>query len=405
MGTLGEWIQQQWRRRFGRSRPQARQLTLRARPRLVPVQRVATVQARPKVAHLEGETLWRYQFSALAEMLIEQHTAQTTKAIELFEDPYADLPNLDFSEVRERVVGLRQIPVLKSIARSFQMASRSQQADLLELGDLVRRDPGLHAKILRMVNSSFFALEGEVGDIEHAMILLGINRIRLMAQSLGAVQELNQIATGFDLRHLWSHSFACGLMAEQLARITGWDDQVHAYSAGLMHDVGKIILSSQFPDTYRVVLRASLRKGFDLKIAEQRVFGMDHEQAGFLFANQQNLPEEIQYAMAFHSLPEAAPLEHRHSANLMLLANHFAKVNGLGFSGNPVLCDDGRLGASIAMLRGKDSVAPVDAEASQVMLDRTTAELGGLLPKLVKDVDELVRITFGRSAPAAVTTV
>jgi putative nucleotidyltransferase with HDIG domain len=345
----------------------------------------------------DNSASWKYHFAALEEML-QQPVKQSVPRDQLAHSEWrCDLPRLNPEEVHTAITGMRQIPVLKSIARSFQMASRSQFADLMELADLVRRDPGLNGKILRMVNSSFFALESEIADIEHAMVLLGINRIRLMAQSLGTVQELNQIATGFDLRHLWSHSFACGLMAEAVAQVLGWEDQVHGYSAGLMHDVGKILLSAQFPDAYRQLLCSSIDEGFVLLEAERHVFGMTHAQAGDVFAKEQKLPEEIRAAMAYHDTPDQAPADHAATAHLVFLSNYLSKRHGFGFSGNAGLATDEQLGASAATLcRLAGASVPRGTDEWQWI----HGQLAGRLPKLAENVDELVRITFGRSAPA-----
>ena len=349
-----------------------------------------------------AESRWRYNLKALEEILSEsfgededwarQGTGSLTMSAPL--NPVA---------VREKIDGLNQIPVLKSVSRNFQLASRSQHANLSELGTMVRQDPGLHTKILRMVNSSFFRIENEVTDVEHAMVLLGLDRIRFLAQSLGAVKELNEISAGFDLRHLWSHSFACGLLAEHLARNLGLPDLPHAYSAGLLHDVGKIILSSLFPEAYRSLLRSSFEADFNLNAMEIRIFGCDHEEAGRRFAEVQKLPRPIIEAMSHHSEPALAPPEERDMVCVLFLANDFAKRHHLGFSGNPSLASDEIILQGLGSLSSL-SVVPANEAEGLAFLNRLRASIAFSVTRIEREVDDLLRITFGKSAPMGLLT-
>lgn len=357
-----------------------------------PVGPPAGVPPAPAAAfpQLPRELAWRYNLDALEEMLGETGLPATREAAQAL--PLDSLPALQPIEVRERIHTLNHIPVLKSVSQSFQLASRSRHTSLSELGVLVRRDPGLHTKILRMINSSFFRLETEVTDIEHAMVLLGLDRIRFMAQTLGAVSELNRMSAGFDLRHLWSHSFSCGMIAEHLVNALELPELVHAYSAGLLHDVGKIILASLYPEPYRALLRLSQGPEFDLGAAERRVFGCDHEQAGAIFAEAQKLPHAIAAAMAHHSRPAAAPEAERETAVILFLANVFAKRSHLGFSGNPAQVEEAALLDALALL-------PVSAADPAGQLFRLQASVTEALPVIRQEVEDLLRLTFGRSLP------
>lgn len=341
-------------------------------------------------------------FSALAEMLDE---AKPLGAVdEREEQPRGRLEVMERLErvrVEAALTGVPNVPVLKSVAMNSQLATRSEKANLEDLGDMVRRDPGLHTKILRMVNSSLFAVANEVVSIEHAMVLLGLKRMRYMAQSLSAVQELSQLSSAFDLRHLWSHSFACGLLADQLARLLHLGENPHVYSAGLLHDIGKILLSSCYPDAYREILRCSGGADFDLAMAERWVFGMDHEEAGGIFGKVQQLPKPILAVIAHHGRPEEAPENEREGVALLYLANHYAKVHGFGFSGNPAGTGRGDL---INCLRLLPEAAFPGRQAEndwEEKLASVEVEVERLLLELFKEVDELVRLTFGRAAPWA----
>ncbi|MEX0322097.1 MAG: HDOD domain-containing protein [Puniceicoccaceae bacterium] len=355
----------------------------------------------PPERSFSAEAKWRYNLGAMQDMLKERlpekdtlFPGQTGQAID-----YDSFEPVDPQEVRERISELNHIPVLKTVSQSFQLASRSTNADLKELSEIVRRDPGLNTKILRMINSSFFQIESKVTDIEHAMILLGLDRIRFMAQTLGTVNELNRCSTGFDLRHLWSHSFSCGLLAEHLAQQLDLPDLVHAYSAGLMHDVGKIILSSTYPEEYRKILKMGYAKGFNLNAAERRVFGCDHEEAGGLFAEVQKLPPAITQAMRYHGNPKDAPEEERDTAAILFLANHYAKEYHLGFSGSSKQATKGELTSTVRCLSSRllDHCPEDEVNIRMSLLEESVY---GAIPGVQQEVDELLLVTFGRSLPS-----
>lgn len=349
-----------------------------------------------------SEAKWRYNLDALEEMLKEPVPTATTKQNETGQNcTYESLNRVDPKEVRNRIKELNHIPVLKAVSQGFQLASRSVDADLNELSVFVRRDPGLNTKILRMVNSPFFQMETNVTDIEHAMILLGLDRIRFMAQTLGTVNELNRCSTGFDLRHLWSHSFSCGLLAEHLSQQLDLPDLVHAYSAGLLHDVGKIILSSMYPGEYRAILRMSHKRGFNLNAAECHLFGCDHEEAGGLFSETQNLPVAITRAMQHHGDPLAAPEEERDTAVILFLANHFAKEYHLGFSGNSRQATKEELITSMRCLSSRSQDHCPDVDSVLVRISQLDESVFRAVPGIQKEVDELLRVTFGRSLPSS----
>lgn len=364
----------------------------------VPARVTGTPRTTPAVSpfpELSADSGWRYNLSALEEMLDEP--VQPGRLPDGSLKP--SIPAEDPVRVAGQIKELTHIPVLKSVSRNFQMASRSTEASLEELAQLVAQDPGLHTKILRMVNSAFFRFEREITDIEHAMVLLGLDRIRFLAQTLGAVKELNSFSAGFDLRHLWSHSFACGLLAEELARLLNLTELDHAYSAGLLHDVGKIILSSLYPDSYRALLRQSHGPGFNLSRAEGRIFGHDHEAAGRLFAESQKLPQAIIEAMSHHGSPVAAPDGERDTVCVLFLANDFAKRLCLGFSGNPVMASDADLIDALAMLSSPPPGSEAGGVGGERALSRIRDGVGRALPAIRRQVDDLLLLTFGRKAP------
>src|SRR6185369_7463097 len=123
-----------------------------------------------------------------------------------------------------------------------------------EVVEAVEKDSALCVRVLKMANSVLISPERRIEDLETAVQMLGVARVRKAAQALFTLRDANRVAEGFDWRHLWIHALATAAIAEELEqqlRSSG-DPQLHL--AALLHDVGKVVLSTIAPDEYREVL-------------------------------------------------------------------------------------------------------------------------------------------------------
>ncbi len=402
--TWWTWLRTRFRRRPSpapeRSVEPTVAVTADAASPAPPVEPVTNnTQSTAADAALADRLRWRYNLDAVAEMLDRgpgpDGEALSCEPPSTAIDPYEDLPRFDPSQVATAVESVANIPVLKSIAWSFQAASRSTICPLAEMADLVRRDLGLHAKVLKMANSAYLHSAQPILDIEHAMFMLGVDRVRFMAQSLSAFAELKQLADGFDLRHLWGHAFAAALLAERLGDIMGLQDLPHAYSAGLLHDIGKVLLASLYPEVYLNILRVTVVHSLNLRSVERHIFGLDHEEVGRSFAAAQNLPDPIADSIAHHSFPDTCPPDSLTTVCLVFLANHFSRRFGLGYSGNPTLEAPDDLERCITLLYPQ-ATARADRQATLARMESLILQQ---LPEVRRELDELMLLTFGQNVP------
>lgn len=227
---------------------------------------------------------------------------------------------------------LKQIPALQSIARGFQQATSREEGSLDEVVELVRKDPALCVRVLRMANSAFFASDQPIDDIMTAVHMLGLRRVRTLTTALFTMRDTNAVTAGFDWKHLWVHGLATASVAEELEHLLGLRPHPQLYLAALMHDVGKIVLATIEPEVYRKVLVDSWQGSCRLEELEQTHLGVGHGEAGEIFARENSLPAEVVEAIAHHARPEVAT----HSplvVALVNIANYVSKSYGLGFSG------------------------------------------------------------------------
>ncbi len=247
----------------------------------------------------------------------------------------APLPVAD-AKVRERTLAalsaLRQIPALQSLARGLMQAMARPEVAVDEVVSAIAKDSALCVRVLRMSNSVLVSPEQRIEDLDTAVQMLGVKRVRNAAQALFTLRDANRVAEGFDWRHLWMHALATASIAEELERQLrpNGDSQLHL--AALLHDVGKIVLSTIAPDDYRKILVLAWNERGGLEDLERARLGVDHREAGVLFAQHNGLPAVAVEAIAHHDRPEAAEM-HRFEVALVAVANYVSKAHGLGFSG------------------------------------------------------------------------
>ncbi len=246
----------------------------------------------------------------------------------------------------EALKNLKQIPALQSLAEAFQQMSAKTDVAVEDVVSSIRKDSALCVRVLGMANSVGVGSELPVDDLATAVHLLGVVRVRRMAQALFTLRDSQRMAEGLDWRHPWVHAFATAAIAEELEkrlRSAGGSDGVESpvHLAGLLHDVGKIVLSTVAPETYREIMAAAWNGEGRLEALECARLGVTHREAGAIFAEHQRLPAVVVAAIAHHGEPDAADEGCRSEVALVTLANFLSKAHGLGFSGARLEESDG----------------------------------------------------------------
>ena len=280
-------------------------------------------------------------------------------------------------QVRERTLA-----ALQSLAQGFTQAMNRPEVAVEEVVSAISKDSALCVRVLRMANSVLVSPERRIEDLDTAVQMLGVRRVRQAAQALFTLRDANRVAEGFDWRHLWIHALATASIAEELEQQlrSAGDSQLHL--AALLHDVGKIVLSTIAPDDYRDILVMAWNESGRLEDLERERLGVDHREAGVLFAQHNGLPAVVVEAIAHHDRPELAT-QHRFEVALVALANYVSKAHGLGFSGARLGADDGEF----AELPAWKVVA---AECGgRPDIEATEAELGRFVVGLRADLREL----------------
>ena len=282
-------------------------------------------------------------------------------------------------KVRERTLAgldnLRQIPALQSLAQGFMRALNRPEVAVDEVVETIRKDSALCVRILRMANSVLVSPERRIEDLETAVQMLGVMRVRKAAQALFTLRDANRVAEGFDWRHLWIHALATAAIAEELEKELRSADDSQIHLAALLHDVGKIVLSTLAPDEYRDVLVTAWNDNGRLEDLERERLGVDHREAGVVFARHNGLPEIAVAAIAHHAEPAQAE-KFRLEVALIALANYLSKAHGLGFSGARLDASDGEFETHRAW------AVVAEETGGQPNIERIAEEMDGFIANL-----------------------
>jgi HD-like signal output (HDOD) protein len=223
------------------------------------------------------------------------------------------------------VARIGQLPAVPALYQEINQLLASDRATLANLGRVIDQDPAMTAMVLKLVNSAFFNLRHTVSSPSEALPFLGIDLLKSLVLAHGLFSQVGSFGIpGFTIDHLWQHSLAVAGASRRIAEAEGVGSLRAAdyFTAGILHDVGMLILASRFPDEYQRALATSLEQGSDLESAECHIFGGTHGEVGSYLLGLWGLPAPIVQAAAWHNHPRCqeaigfAPAVAVHVANV-----------------------------------------------------------------------------------------
>lgn len=288
----------------------------------------------------------------------------------------------DYMKVANATVKqLNHIATLPEVTLGIIELVENPRSSAQALNALIGRDPALSARVLRVVNSAFYGLPQQLGSINRAISLLGLNAVKniAIAASLAKLFRGGALCDRFDAKDLWTHSLAVATAARLLAKETKKVQGDEAFLSGLMHDIG-IVVELQCD-------RAKLVKVFtdmqfdgdgnpliDFRMVERAVFGADHTHFGLAICEQWKFSKSLASACGYHHDPAGAPAETRNMAWLILLADELAASNG-GF--NADIMSHQPSGAALAALEINPARIDAVRTALPAALSEASATMNG----------------------------
>ena len=212
-------------------------------------------------------------------------------------------------EVKRVIGGIDSLPTVPEVYLELTQALKAAEPDSRALGAIMEKDIGMTAKILKLVNSSFFGLRRTITDPHDAVAYLGIDMVKTLVLTNSIFDQSKPFQTNrFSISDIWQHSMRVAAGAKAIAREEGLSTQLQeeAFVGGILHDVGVLILASNFPETYDRVVELAQKEQIMLPTAEQELFGVTHAEIGAYLLGLWALPAPILQIVSLHHRPHVA---------------------------------------------------------------------------------------------------
>lgn len=232
-------------------------------------------------------------------------------------------------EKEEILYTIKGLPPFPETALRAVKAIRDPDSSAQDLVNIIQYDQSITANILRFANSAYFGLQARVTSLKQAVAYLGSKAIIDMLFLSGSLSYFRGEYDGYGLKgeDLLTHSVSTALMCRILGERIGLEETSTVFTAGLLHDIGKVVLSSFVKDRYNEIKQLVTYENYSFVTAEREVLGMDHAQVGGEVAKEWGIPEEIVRPISLHHQFEKAPLEDI-STPLVFLSDQVSFVIG-----------------------------------------------------------------------------
>lgn len=203
----------------------------------------------------------------------------------------------------EVLLTIHKLPSLPAVVLELLASMDQEDTDVETLGGKIAQDQALTAKSLRLANSSFYGLVQQVTTPQQAISILGFRTVRSLvttAALMGSAPHSTHAV--FDSKTFWRHGIAAAVCAREIANHLGCNAE-YAYTAGLLHDIGRLIVVTQFPSHFDAIMVHMSQHPCTLVQAEQAVLGMDHAAVGHALTQHWKFPMALQQAVACHHTP------------------------------------------------------------------------------------------------------
>lgn len=216
-------------------------------------------------------------------------------------------------------------PVL--LTALYSQTGQSSSAPIEEIADTLSRDQGLTAKVLTMANSAFYGLQQEVTTVPRAIAVLGLNEVRSLILAVGvkALTQNKNFPADFGVGPYWQHQLSVAVIARHLAPLMGGLDGDNLFTAGVLHDLGKLLTALHRPDDWHAIDTLTRERHVAYSEAEDEYWGIEHGMLGSMVLGSWNLPGDITEPVNWHHAPMHSP-NHRREALVLCVADAMAHL-------------------------------------------------------------------------------
>jgi putative nucleotidyltransferase with HDIG domain len=273
------------------------------------------------------------------------------------------------ADIVELVSSVGELVTLPDVFIRINQLVESPDSTIADIAQAVSQDPAFTVRLLRVANSPLYGLTSSIDTVSKAVSIIGTGRIRNLALSTAVADSFSGLSNSLvSMENFWRHSLYCGIAAKKLAKLAGRCDVEAVFTAGLLHDIGELVIFNRRPEQAKDALMRVLDSADELALyeAEQQVMGFDHAQVGGELAQQWQLPPMLAECIACHHDIYAAKIYPRENA-LIHIANILAQMTEL----QTVEVTD----VSPINPKAWEIVGLVEADVLELVLQETQAEI------------------------------
>lgn len=235
--------------------------------------------------------------------------------------------------LQKEMTRVAEISSLPEITTRIIEVVENPRATAHDMHEIVKNDPALAAKILKVVNSAFYGLPSQISSLDRAIVMLGMGAVKniALAASLARLFRPHPICDQFSARDLWTHCIAVGVASKLLAAAGGLGQNDEYFVAGLVHDMGLLTAHQLFPDQLRQVAERCLTASGEFCALEQTFVGADHQAFGAALATKWKFPPNLRYSISYHHDPDGLKPEFRKIVTTVFVADTLCAQLQFGF--------------------------------------------------------------------------
>lgn len=239
------------------------------------------------------------------------------------------------NEILRQLRDIRDLPTLPTIFMRILRILRNPDATVKAIAGTIEADQAISMKVLKLINSSFYGLSRKVDSVQQAIVLLGSTTLKNVVISASVFKALGGESkeSQFNREAFWQHSIGCGLIARCLGNHVNCGRDEEGFIAGIIHDIGKVVLDQYFNDKLRQVVKQVRLREISFYQAETEILGTGHPEIGSFLAEQWKLPEKLVEVIAQHH--DFAPMSQYASLiALIQISNMLAHKYKVGSGGD-----------------------------------------------------------------------
>jgi putative nucleotidyltransferase with HDIG domain len=239
--------------------------------------------------------------------------------------------NIDSATLRRKVENIQALPTIPGVLKQILGVIEDPRTSLQEISRFVSNDPALTLKILKMVNSPVYGFPGRISSVSQGVVLLGLNVVKGLLLGISVFDLMQKAMIG-----LWEHSLGCAVVARILAKKKGVKEFEEVSVAGLLHDLGKVILILLYPREYEALVSEAESRDILIYEAEKEFFGVTHADVAVWMTEKWSFPKNLVDVIGNHHRPGVSRYAAMETA-IVHVSDILIKARGFGFAGDRVV--------------------------------------------------------------------